>query len=146
MLEVSTTPVTFKYQRPDSLEKPKTFVWLCRTDRMVCDVQVVKKDGGETNLHSHSHLDGFWFVLSGRARFYGDGDALLGDLGPHEGILLPRGSKYWFESASDEPLELLQIESADKVFSSQEELVSDRIDYAPAKAAGGAAHLEAASV
>jgi mannose-6-phosphate isomerase-like protein (cupin superfamily) len=31
----------------------------------------------DTGLHSHENLDGFWFVLSGRARFYTTGDKAL---------------------------------------------------------------------
>ena len=97
----------FKYVRPE-MRTRKTFVKLARTDRMMAYVQVLSS-GGENNLHSHGHLDGFWMVLKGRARFYGEGDKLLADLGPHEGILLPRNFRYWFESASPEPLELLGL-------------------------------------
>jgi mannose-6-phosphate isomerase-like protein (cupin superfamily) len=118
---------TFKYELP-RVEKPKTIVWLARTDHLFADVQVITQ-GGETNLHSHSHLDGFWFVLSGRARFYGEGDRVLGELGKHEGILLPRGTPYWFESASDEPLELLQLEASDIPIRTQSELMADRVNY-----------------
>lgn len=145
--DISTTPVTFKYEKPSTLEKAKTIVWLCRTDRMICDVQVLR-EGGETNLHSHSHLDGFWFVLSGRAKFYGEGDVVIADLGPKEGVLLPRGSKYWFESSSDEPLELLQVEAADMAIRSQQDLMKDRNDFTPptVKAGGGTAHVEAQPV
>jgi mannose-6-phosphate isomerase-like protein (cupin superfamily) len=132
-VEMQTSQMqAFKYEKPET-DRPKTIVWLARTDRLISDVQVINQ-GGETNLHSHTHLDGFWFVLSGRARFYGEGNKVLADIGKHEGILLPRGSKYWFESGSDEPLELLQIEASDKPVHSQQELVSDRIDHAPAKA------------
>ena len=30
---------------------------------------------------------------------------MIADLKKHEGILIPQNFKYWFESASDEPLE-----------------------------------------
>ena len=43
-------------------------------------VQVVR-EGGENNLHSHRGMDGFWMVLAGRVRFYGPGDALIGEFG-----------------------------------------------------------------
>src|SRR3989442_1127423 len=109
MTEPSQGAQTFKYEMPEE-EKPKTIVWLARTDRLFADVQVIMQ-GGETNLRSHGHLDGFWFVLSGRARFYGEGDRVLGELGKHEGILLPRGTPYWFESVGTETLELLQLEA-----------------------------------
>jgi mannose-6-phosphate isomerase-like protein (cupin superfamily) len=129
MVETRHEAHTFKYEMPE-VGKPKTIVWLARTDHLFADVQVITQ-GGETNLHSHSHLDGFWFVLSGRARFYGEGERVLGELGKHEGILLPRGTPYWFESASDEPLELLQLEASDIPIRSQSELMSDRVNYAP---------------
>src|ERR1700689_4969814 len=101
----------FAYRKP-VFERGKQVVVLGRTDRMVAAVQVLKS-GGENNLHSHPHQDGFWMVLRGRVRFYGEGDVLLGDFGVGEGIIVPRGSLYWFESAGDEELELLQIQSFD---------------------------------
>ena len=121
----------FKYAKPDTAQsKPRHIVWLARTDRMIANMQVIKS-GGENTLHSHRHLDGFWMVLGGRARFYGEGDVLLGDLGKHEGILLPRGVKYWFESAGDEPLELLQVEAFDIPLKTRQELFADRVEYTP---------------
>lgn len=103
----------FRYTRPDLPEgrfEGKVITRMARTDRMMANVQVLK-EGGENSLHSHRHLDGFWMVLGGRVRFYGDGDALIGEFGKHEGVLIPRGFKYWFESVGDEALELLQVES-----------------------------------
>ena len=123
----------FAYHKPDT-DRPKTIVWLARTDHLFADVQLVNQ-GGETNLHSHSHLDGFWFVLSGQARFYGEGNRILGEPRKHEGILLPRGTKYWFESVGPEPLEILQIEASDIPIHSQGGLTTDRNDFAPAKRA-----------
>jgi mannose-6-phosphate isomerase-like protein (cupin superfamily) len=97
----------FRYEKPD-LDHGKATMWLCRTDILGGYIQVLS-EGGENNLHSHPTNDGFWFVLGGRARFYGEGDELLADIGKHEGILIPRGMKYWFESGSDEPLEIMRI-------------------------------------
>jgi mannose-6-phosphate isomerase-like protein (cupin superfamily) len=121
----------FKYSPPDLTSK-KTMVRLARTDRMLAFVQVLR-EGGENNLHSHGHLDGFWMVLKGRARFYGEGDKLLADLGPHEGILLPRNFKYWFESSSDETLELLQVEAADISMPEDRQVIEDRKDHSAQK-------------
>ena len=118
---------------PDAVSVAKGFVNLGRKDIVRGQVQIVKKHGGENNLHSHGHLDGFWMVLKGRARFYGDGDKLLGDLGPHEGILLPRNFRYWFESASPEPLELLQIEAADIPMPEDRQILEDRKDHSAQK-------------
>jgi mannose-6-phosphate isomerase-like protein (cupin superfamily) len=84
--------------------------------------------------------------LSGHARFYGEGDVVLGDLGKHEGILLPRGTKYWFESVGSEPLELLQIEASDKPVPTREELMADRTDFTPPTRLGETRHLDARPV
>jgi mannose-6-phosphate isomerase-like protein (cupin superfamily) len=120
-----------RYERPELEEgQPKAVKMLGRTDRAFFAVQLVK-EGGENNLHSHAHVDGFWFVLSGRARFYTTDDELLGDFGPLEGVVIPRGYPYWFESAGDEPLELLQFEASDEAFGQPNE---DRVDHAPQKA------------
>ena len=102
----------FRYEDPDLGEKPRAITRLCMGDIMCALVQKITK-GGETVLHSHTGMDGFYMVLSGRARFYGEGDTLIGELGPHEGVYIPREVKYWFESAGaeDEPLQLLQVEA-----------------------------------
>jgi mannose-6-phosphate isomerase-like protein (cupin superfamily) len=103
---------TFSYRRPE-LKRNRAFVPMVRSDVMYAHVQVIRQ-GGEQELHSHGALDGFWFVLGGRARFYGDGDVLLAELGRHEGIFIPHDALYWFEAVGDEPLELLQVEARDK--------------------------------
>ena len=41
-------------------------------------------------------------------RFYGPGDVLLGEVGPNQGVFMPAGSRYWFEKAGTEDLEVLQ--------------------------------------
>ena len=48
-------------------------------------------------------------VLKGRVRFYGPGDVLIGEFGPHEGTITPRFSRYWFENVGEEDLEILQV-------------------------------------
>jgi mannose-6-phosphate isomerase-like protein (cupin superfamily) len=113
----------FRYESRE-IDRGKSTTWLCRSDILSGMVQVVK-DGGETNLHAHPNNDGFWMVLSGRARFYGEGDVLLADLGKFEGILIPRGFQYWFESASEEPLEILRVGAIDP------NARGERIDYTP---------------
>ena len=104
----------FKYQKPSDMLGGKAIVQLAGSDIIRGRVQVVR-ESGENNLHSHRGMDGFWMVLAGRARFYGPGDALIGEFGKHQGILIPRGEMYWFESASDdEELEILQMAGFEK--------------------------------
>jgi mannose-6-phosphate isomerase-like protein (cupin superfamily) len=103
----------FKYSGPnaeggrDSAEGRKSFP-MCETDNVVSTVQIFQK-GVHNNLHLHLVEDGYWFVLGGRARFYGEGDVVIAELGPHEGLLMPAGQKYWFEGVEDEPLEILRV-------------------------------------
>lgn len=102
-----TQPTVFKYERPET-DKAKAFVRFFRGDIMRASVQVVN-EGGENNLHAHPSTDGFWMVLGGRARFYGEGDAVIADLGVNEGVHIPRGFEYWFASSSEAPLEILHV-------------------------------------
>lgn len=115
----------FRYQRPE-FEGVKKSMLMCSSDIMRVHAQVVKT-GGENNLHSHTGEDAFWLVLSGAVKFYGEGDKVVGELKRHEGILIPRGFNYWFESASDEPLEILRIAARDQ------NMENKRVNHAPLK-------------
>ncbi|HWG04435.1 MAG TPA: cupin domain-containing protein [Beijerinckiaceae bacterium] len=103
----------YSYHRPD-LANSKGIVRLAKTDLLRCSVQVVKKDGGENNLHYHTNGDSFWMVLKGKVRFYGPEDRLLGEFGPQEGICTPAYGRYWFENAGDDILELLHVSGLSK--------------------------------
>ena len=116
---------TFSYKKPE-LKRGKGIVQLAGSDIIRGRVQIVS-EGGENNLHSHRGMDGFWFVLSGRVKFYGPGDVVIGEFGKHEGILVPRGAEYWFESSGDEDLEILQMAAFEKC------VKVERVDAAPQK-------------
>ena len=116
----------FGYESPAKLDKPKGIARLCRSDIVYSTVQLLE-EGGENNLHAHSAQDGVWIVLKGRARFYGKDDALLAEIGPLQGIHIPRGFYYWFEKVGAERLEILQVEAIDKT------AVNKRLDATPAK-------------
>ena len=114
----------FDYQTPADLQKPRGVVRLCRSDIVYANMTLIKS-GGENNLHAHTANDGIWIVIKGRVKFYGIDDVLLAELGPLQGIQIPRGFFYWFESASPEMLEILQIEAIDK------SIESKRLDGTP---------------
>jgi mannose-6-phosphate isomerase-like protein (cupin superfamily) len=99
---------TFSYGKPAGDGGVKEIVNLFKSDLIRLNVQIVK-EGGENNLHYHTGGDNCWMVLRGAARFYGVGDTLLGEFHQNEGILLPGGSRYWFEKIGSEDLEILQI-------------------------------------
>jgi mannose-6-phosphate isomerase-like protein (cupin superfamily) len=96
---------------PRLLKQGKTSTRLVRTDHLNAGVQVVAQ-GGETNLHAHTSQDEAWFVLSGAATFYTEGDEVVARLGKHEGLLIPHGAPYWFESSSEENLVIMRFGAA----------------------------------
>jgi mannose-6-phosphate isomerase-like protein (cupin superfamily) len=112
--------------KPQIVARGKKTTELVRTDLIRANVQVVT-DGGETNLHAHTGMDAIWVVLQGAATFYGKGDEVVGKLGKHQGILIPRPNPYWFESSGDEPLVILHV------MAYQPGATVKRIDYAPRK-------------
>lgn len=115
----------FKYEKPE-FDGVKKSIELCRSDLLKGLIQVVKQ-GGENNLHTHTGDDAFWMVLSGAVKFYGEGDKVIAELKKHEGIMIPRGFMYWFESASDEPLEILRVSAHDQ------KTENKRVNYTPLK-------------
>jgi mannose-6-phosphate isomerase-like protein (cupin superfamily) len=115
----------FKYQTPQ-FDGVKKTLQVCNSDLMKVQVQVVK-EGGENNLHSHTGDDAFWYVISGAVKFYGEGDEVIGEFNRGEGILIPRGFKYWFESSSREPLEILRVTAKDQKVENQ------RVDHSAKK-------------
>jgi mannose-6-phosphate isomerase-like protein (cupin superfamily) len=117
---------SFSYKKPDGIGSAKARIELGRAGNIRGVVQTVK-EGGENNLHYHTDADSLWMVLKGRVRFYGVNDELLGEYGPQEGIITPAYSRYWFESCSDEELELLQIGA----FSAPDVKSSGRTDCEP---------------
>lgn len=102
---------SYKYVRPKlPAGSNKGLVRLASTGMTKGILQIIE-EGGENTLHYHDGMDSFWMVIKGRVRFYGPGDKLIGEYGPMEGLITPAGARYWFEKASDEDLELLQVAS-----------------------------------
>jgi len=118
-------PAKFRYAKPEGECPGKTIVTLGQTDVVRGLVQVVKEGEGDNNLHSHTGMDSFWFVLKGRVRFYGPGDEVIGEFGQHEGLTMPRNNEYWFASCGDEDLELLQVTGFDR------DVKNERVDVEP---------------
>ena len=110
---MTTELQTFKYPGPngeggrDREGGTKTFP-MYTNDAVISTVQIFPKGTGN-KLHSHPAQDGYWLVLAGRARFYGEGVVLLADLGKYEGTFVPHGTRYYFQCEVDEPLEILRV-------------------------------------
>src|SRR5262245_56819722 len=109
-MEPEAKPV--KYEKIE-FNWPKKSKLVCSSELTRVHVQEVQS-GGENNLHPHPAEDAFWYVVGGAVRFYGEGDKVIGVYTKGEGLLIPRGFKYWFESASDEPLEVLRVGARDQ--------------------------------
>ena len=101
----------------------------------------LKEENTCLGLGYHAGVDITWMVLKGRARFYGPDDVVRGEFGPQEGILIPSGARYWFESCGTDDLELLQIKMYHRGKGTDK-----RIDAAPRdfEIMEGASHFEAA--
>jgi mannose-6-phosphate isomerase-like protein (cupin superfamily) len=111
-IDTKVTPVarTYRYDKPEFAPGRKTAKCrMAETDLATFGVKRIS-EGGENELHMHPNADGFWTVLHGRVRFYTTGNELIADLGPMEGVVIPRTFPYWFESADDtQDLEILQV-------------------------------------
>jgi mannose-6-phosphate isomerase-like protein (cupin superfamily) len=80
---------------------------LAATKNMWVVLKTYAQDG-ENELHAHPNEDHTFVILQGRASFRGpNGEERT--IGRHEGILLPRGTFYWFKAVGEEPLVLLRI-------------------------------------
>jgi mannose-6-phosphate isomerase-like protein (cupin superfamily) len=69
-------------------------------------------EGGENTLHHHLAEDHFFFVVSGAAEFTLEDDVTV-QVGPFEGILLPRGASYKFRAEPGETLWMVRAGSGD---------------------------------
>ena len=80
---------------------------MAETDMMQVRVKVYAQ-GGENALHTHLDQDHTFVVLQGEARFWDEtGDTKVFER--NEGIMLPRGAYYRFESCGDVPLVMLRV-------------------------------------
>ena len=57
--------------------------------------------GGEIAAHYHTDSDAVWVVLEGQATFRDENNQLLGQANPHEAVVVPRNTTYWFENTGD---------------------------------------------
>lgn len=83
-------------------------------------------EGGETNLHCHRSADATWVVLDGQVTFYDENNEVIAALNPREGLFVPRGKAYWFQSTSKEESVLLRVSSR------HPNIPNERLDYGTA--------------
>ncbi len=110
MLEVDARAEVFKLRTP-LLSKGRLDTVLSQTDTMRVWMKCYA-EGGENALHTHLDEPHVFVILQGKARFFGQ-DGETGVLGRNEGILIPAGWFYRFESCGDEPLVILRVGHGD---------------------------------
>ncbi len=100
----------FRYREPVLAPgKTKAIARLCTTDMVYAAIQKLE-EGGESEMHLHAAMDGFWLVIGGAAVFTYEG-GIEHRLGPLEGVCIPRGTFYAFRKEGTETLILLQVEA-----------------------------------
>jgi len=72
----------------------------------------VYASGGENRMHAHVHEDHSFIVLEGEAMFHFDGEEDARVLKPYEGVMLPKGTYYRFESTGAGNLVMLRVGAA----------------------------------
>lgn len=101
---------SFFRMRAQLLDEGNTETPLAVGEHLWLKIKVYAR-GGENRLHAHPYQDHSFIVLAGRACFRGPGGEKR-ELGPNEGIFLPKGCFYWFETVSEEPMVLLRVGAA----------------------------------
>lgn len=86
---------------------------MAETDLMKVVVKVYAA-GGENAMHMHPHEDHTFVVMQGEATFRLETDDNLRVVKKNEGIMLPRGVCYWFQSSAPENLVMLRVGAATK--------------------------------
>jgi mannose-6-phosphate isomerase-like protein (cupin superfamily) len=74
----------------------------------------VYASGGENVMHFHPHEDHSFVVLQGEATFHIGTDDAVTVLTTYNGVMIPRGVSYWFQSSAPENLVMLRAGAAEK--------------------------------
>ena len=105
--DTKTEPSVFSLKTP-LLARGRSIDMLAKSDLMAAHVKVYA-EGGENGLHTHPNQDHIFVILAGEATFHLGVEERQQVVRKHEGIMLPAGAFYRFETSSDEPLVLLRV-------------------------------------
>ena len=107
MLATATIPAQTFRLRTQLLSKGRTHDILAATNGLHVVIKCYAS-GGENEFHTHTLEDHTFVVLQGKVRFH-QPDSEPRALGKNEGILMPAGAYYKFESCGGEPLVMLRV-------------------------------------
>ncbi len=98
---------SFFHLRAQLPRQGRTDTPMAATDRMWIVLKTYAADG-ENALHAHPNEDHVFLVLQGEADFFGaQGETRR--VTKNDGVLLPRGTFYWFKAVGTEPLVMARI-------------------------------------
>ena len=80
------------------------------------------KPGARLSLQRHAHRAEHWVVVRGQARITRDEEVI--ELGPNQSSYIPLGAAHRLENPGDAPLEIIEVQSGDKI--SEEDI--ERLD------------------
>ena len=98
---------SFFHLRAKLPKQGRTDTPMAATNRMWVVLKTYANDG-ENELHAHPNEDHVFLVLQGEADFYGPQKETR-RVRKNDGVLLPRGTFYWFRSVGDEPLVMARV-------------------------------------
>jgi mannose-6-phosphate isomerase-like protein (cupin superfamily) len=105
-VDIAAKPIIFNSRKP-LLSAGQTTDLSAQTELMTVHTKVYS-EGGENGLHAHSADDHMHYILQGEATFFfGDGSSKV--VGQYEGVLLPKGCLYRFQSTGEGNLVLLRV-------------------------------------
>jgi mannose-6-phosphate isomerase-like protein (cupin superfamily) len=93
--------------RTPYLEQGRTTDVRANTDLLTVTVKVYA-EGGENAMHCHPYEDHAFIVVEGQATFHLDTDDNARVVNKYEGVMLPKGAFYWFESSGDQNLVMIR--------------------------------------
>jgi mannose-6-phosphate isomerase-like protein (cupin superfamily) len=93
--------------RTPYLKQGRTTDMRAKTDLMTLAVKVYA-EGGENGMHCHTTEDHTFIVVEGQATFRVDNDDNVQVVNKWEGIMLPKGVYYRFESTGNKNLVLIR--------------------------------------
>ena len=89
------------------LESGRSHTYLAETENLSVVIKCYAS-GGENALHAHPNEDHVFVVLQGEATYH-DSETKTLVLIHNDGVAVPAGALYRFESSGDEPLVLLRV-------------------------------------
>ncbi len=114
MTSIETRPAleTFTLSGDPLLAEGSSMRLLAQTSELWAHLKIYST-GGENGLHAHVDEDHVFIVLQGQAT-YVDGAGRERVVKAYEGVLVPKGALYCFQSSGEENLVLLRVGTSQK--------------------------------